>query len=340
MGFYERAVAMERREKYTQAFVIMAEGLKRNPDHADALEEILQVYIHKIQNPGFERDLLAVLDAQATGFDILELILAELVESDNQAKIYALKEARERSGFLREATKPEEPVKSFVPQQKSSHLSGQHSLSQRSISQHSHSQHSQHSTPQHSTPQHSPPQHSPPQHSTPQHSHSPPKYTSPVVSPPKYPQTASNDSWDTFSDPNTSNSSEMHAREKNVPLTTNQPSSHPLENKQEHLHQKAPPKNQDQENQRFTKNLARGEFSSLSLVISIIALILSIISLIISLTSSTSETPSGFEAEFIEPNNGSNELSPQETNSSIRQLPSRSHDTVNSDETTDQLEEH
>ncbi len=100
MGFFERAAAAQRVGDHARAFIVLSAGLKRQPDHQDALDELVHLYIHDIPNPGMERDLLAVLDVQVTGLDTFDVIVAELQEAGDHHKIRALEEVRDRGGFL------------------------------------------------------------------------------------------------------------------------------------------------------------------------------------------------------------------------------------------------
>lgn len=99
MAFLERARSMYERGDVVRASVTLAEGLKRQPDHAEAVEWLLHLYVEELPKPGLESELLRILEAQEGGEQLLQLVLAELREFGAHEKYAALTQVLEREGF-------------------------------------------------------------------------------------------------------------------------------------------------------------------------------------------------------------------------------------------------
>lgn len=109
MAFLERAKSMHERGETVRAAVVLAEGLKREPDAIEALEWLLHLYVEEIPNPGMEREILQILELQPNGTELLALVVAELEEMGADEKIDALERVRERDNLL-----PDEPPEEHV----------------------------------------------------------------------------------------------------------------------------------------------------------------------------------------------------------------------------------
>ncbi len=99
MGYLDRAKSMHGRGNAVRASVILAEGLKRNPSNAEALEWLLHLYVEELDNPGLERELLQILGAQPNGHDLLQIVQAELEEVGRWEKLEALRKVHSREGL-------------------------------------------------------------------------------------------------------------------------------------------------------------------------------------------------------------------------------------------------
>lgn len=87
---------MHGRGEVFAAAVTLASGLKRAPEHEDALDWFLSIYLEELPNPGLERELLQVLQRQADGHSRFGVLLAELEHLERYDKIEALQLAMER----------------------------------------------------------------------------------------------------------------------------------------------------------------------------------------------------------------------------------------------------
>ena len=76
MAFLERAKSMHARGETARAAMILAQGLKREPQDADAVEWLLHLYVEEIPSPGMERELLQILCQQPNGRYLLDVVRA------------------------------------------------------------------------------------------------------------------------------------------------------------------------------------------------------------------------------------------------------------------------
>jgi hypothetical protein len=102
MAFFDRAKSMYDRGEVVRAATILAEGLKREPRNAEALEWLLHLYVAEIPNPGLEVEIVKILAAQDNGLDLLEIVQNELDAARMLDKIKALDNVRRREGLLLE----------------------------------------------------------------------------------------------------------------------------------------------------------------------------------------------------------------------------------------------
>lgn len=107
MSFLQRAKSMHERGDAVRAAFILAEGLKREPDHGEALEWLLHLYVEELPNPGIERELLYILVAQRNGHELYDIVEAELEELGRHEKLDALHRTAQREGISFDAPPPE-----------------------------------------------------------------------------------------------------------------------------------------------------------------------------------------------------------------------------------------
>ncbi|MFT4703006.1 MAG: hypothetical protein ACI81R_000694 [Bradymonadia bacterium] len=108
MGFVERARSAHDRGDVNAAVVTLASGLRRRPDHEDAVDWFLDLYLEEVQNTGLERELLRVLEQRADGYNRYESLVAELEHLERFDKVDALEIALERTDIkLRRASAPQ-----------------------------------------------------------------------------------------------------------------------------------------------------------------------------------------------------------------------------------------
>lgn len=115
MSFIERAESMVQRGDFARAAFMLANGLMREPDHREALERLLDIYLLHISSPGAERDILRVLDIQDDGFELYEFIESRLDAADDRKRIESLRRIREREGLLPDPPPEEVFVSDVVP---------------------------------------------------------------------------------------------------------------------------------------------------------------------------------------------------------------------------------
>ncbi len=115
MSFLQRAKSMHERGDAVRAAFILAEGLKREPDHGEALEWLLHLYVEELPNPGIERELLHILMAQRNGHELYDIVEAELEELGRHEKLDALHRTAQREGISFDAPPPEPPPVARAP---------------------------------------------------------------------------------------------------------------------------------------------------------------------------------------------------------------------------------
>lgn len=101
---------MHGRGEVFAAAVTLASGLKRSPEHEDALDWFLSLYLEELPNPGLERELLQVLSRQADGHARFGGLLAELEHLERFDKIEALQLAMTRHGIVLPQRAPATPA--------------------------------------------------------------------------------------------------------------------------------------------------------------------------------------------------------------------------------------
>jgi hypothetical protein len=96
MAFLERAKSMYEQQEVVRAATILAEGLKRDPAQVQALEWLMELYVHELPSPGLERELLCILEQQANGQELFELMERELEGEAGEDKLHALRKVMQR----------------------------------------------------------------------------------------------------------------------------------------------------------------------------------------------------------------------------------------------------
>lgn len=89
-GFLERAKRIYHKGDVVSSAFVLAEGLKREPSNAEALEWLMHLYVREMPRPGIERDLLKILHQQPNGGLLLSKIRARLHDATASAKLDAL----------------------------------------------------------------------------------------------------------------------------------------------------------------------------------------------------------------------------------------------------------
>jgi hypothetical protein len=100
MTYLERAKLMHGRGDAVRAAYILAEGLRRDPRNAEALEWLLHLYVEEVPQPGMENDVLLILDRQPNGRELLAIVEAELRELRHEAKLLAIRKVQARDGLV------------------------------------------------------------------------------------------------------------------------------------------------------------------------------------------------------------------------------------------------
>ena len=111
MTFYDRAKNAYSRGDTVRAAFVLAEGLKRTPEHAEALEWLMELYVKELRTTGIEGELIEILSTQANGRVLYEVLENELEEAEAYQKLKALDDARRNAGALPEpSTTASEPA--------------------------------------------------------------------------------------------------------------------------------------------------------------------------------------------------------------------------------------
>lgn len=109
MTFYDRAKNAYSRGDTVRAAFVLAEGLKRTPEHAEALEWLMELYVKELRTTGIEGELIEILSTQTNGRVLYEVLENELEEAQAYQKLKALDDARRNAGTLPEPG-PETPA--------------------------------------------------------------------------------------------------------------------------------------------------------------------------------------------------------------------------------------
>lgn len=99
MSYFERAKSMHARGDAVRTAVILAQGLKRDPSDAEAVEWLLHLYVEEVPNTGLEDAILQVLARLPNGADLLDIVRGELDEVGAGDKLRALDKTLEHSGI-------------------------------------------------------------------------------------------------------------------------------------------------------------------------------------------------------------------------------------------------
>lgn len=104
MTYLDRARMLHGKGETVNAAIVLAEGLKRDRNNADAMEWFISLYVREVANPGLETDVIAVLAVQDNAANLLSLIESDLISAGADAKLSALRKARSRDPQLSGAT--------------------------------------------------------------------------------------------------------------------------------------------------------------------------------------------------------------------------------------------
>lgn len=100
MTYLDRARLLHGKGETVNAAIVLAEGLKRDRNNADAMEWFISLYVREVANPGLETDVIAVLAVQENAANLLSLIESDLINAGADAKLAALRKARSRDPQL------------------------------------------------------------------------------------------------------------------------------------------------------------------------------------------------------------------------------------------------
>lgn len=100
MTYLDRARLLHGKGEVVNAAIVLAEGLKRDRNNADAMEWFISLYVREIPNPGLETDIIAVIAVQDNATNLLTLIESDLISVGAEAKLSALRKARNRDPQL------------------------------------------------------------------------------------------------------------------------------------------------------------------------------------------------------------------------------------------------
>ena len=119
MTYLDRARLLHGKGETVNAAIVLAEGLKRDRNNADAMEWFIALYVREVANPGLETDVIAVLAVQDNAANLLSLIESDLISAGADAKLSALRKARSRdpqlSGAAPAVAQPEAPPAPATP---------------------------------------------------------------------------------------------------------------------------------------------------------------------------------------------------------------------------------
>jgi len=96
MTYLERARLLHGKGEIVNAAIVLAEGLKRDRNNADAMEWFVSLYVREVPNPGLETDVISVLAVQDNAANLLSLIESDLISAGAESKLSALRKARSR----------------------------------------------------------------------------------------------------------------------------------------------------------------------------------------------------------------------------------------------------
>jgi hypothetical protein len=116
MSFFDRAKNLYNRGEAVRAAVLLAEGLKRNPGEADALEWLLDLYVRELPTSGIESELIQILANQPNGRVLYEVVENALETSGAYDKLKALDDCRRRAGVLPEVDDSQPAASPAAPQ--------------------------------------------------------------------------------------------------------------------------------------------------------------------------------------------------------------------------------
>jgi hypothetical protein len=100
MTYLDRARLLHGKGETVNAANVLAEGLKRDRNNADAMEWFVSLYVNEVPNPGLETDVIAVLAVQDNAANLLSLIESDLISAGAESKLSALRKARSRDPQL------------------------------------------------------------------------------------------------------------------------------------------------------------------------------------------------------------------------------------------------
>jgi hypothetical protein len=100
MTYLDRARLLHGKGETVNAAIVLAEGLKRDRNNADAMEWFVSLYVNEVPNPGLETDVIAVLAVQDNAANLLSLIESDLISAGAESKLSALRKARSRDPQL------------------------------------------------------------------------------------------------------------------------------------------------------------------------------------------------------------------------------------------------
>ena len=108
MTYLERARLLHGKGEIVNAAIVLAEGLKRDRNNADAMEWFVALYVREVPNPGLETDVISVLAVQdnaanSTRFLILGRQIPPPGDTDRTSLMFSI---RDEVGALHQALAP------------------------------------------------------------------------------------------------------------------------------------------------------------------------------------------------------------------------------------------
>ena len=98
MDFCRRAQIAVEREEPAQALMTLVHGLRRHPQHSDAVDLLLFVYTRHIDQPGLESEILRGLERHPERALVLGFVVDELQTLDKGAMASAIEDVARRAG--------------------------------------------------------------------------------------------------------------------------------------------------------------------------------------------------------------------------------------------------
>lgn len=114
MTFMDRASALYQRGDAVRAAFVLAEAIKRNPSHEEAVAWFLRIYVEDVEGPGLEQEVVRVIESQPEGESLMEAVCSELKrrqEYDRLSYLNRVRQLRRRAAEARKRLKVADPLR-------------------------------------------------------------------------------------------------------------------------------------------------------------------------------------------------------------------------------------